>query len=64
MDSMNSYWYSFGLIVMLPLAATAQVVADNTIGSQVIQNIQINNVLSDRIDAGQQRGNNLFHCRA
>ncbi|RUT04441.1 hypothetical protein DSM106972_046690 [Dulcicalothrix desertica PCC 7102] len=46
---------------MAPLAATAQVVPDNTTGSQVIQNIQINNVLSDRIDAGQQRGNNLFH---
>lgn len=46
---------------MTPLAVTAQVVPDNTMGIQVIQNIQINNVLSDRIDAGQQRGNNLFH---
>jgi filamentous hemagglutinin family protein len=58
---MNSYWYLSALIVMIPSVAVAQVVPDGTMGSQVVPNMRINNVLSDKIEAGQLRSNNLFH---
>ena len=53
-----------GAIVCLSHPALAQVVEDNTLGgegSQVIRNVQIRGVDSDRIEGGARRGANLFH---
>jgi filamentous hemagglutinin family protein len=44
--------------------AEAQVVADDTLGSEkstILSNITINNASSDRVDGGAIRGSNLFH---
>ncbi len=38
-----------------------QIVPDRTIGTTVTPNLTINGILSDRIDHGAIRGNNLFH---
>ncbi|MDY7023756.1 MAG: filamentous hemagglutinin N-terminal domain-containing protein, partial [Cyanobacteriota bacterium] len=45
-------------------SASAQLVPDNTLGSEsstVTPNVNIRNINSDRIDGGAVRGNNLFH---
>ncbi|MEA5500489.1 two-partner secretion domain-containing protein [Limnoraphis robusta] len=47
-----------------PLTALAQIVPDNTLGSEnsvVTPNINIRGINSDRIDGGAVRGGNLFH---
>ena len=47
-----------------PLTAIAQIVPDNTLGSEnsvVTPNVNIRNLPSDRIDGGAVRGGNLFH---
>jgi filamentous hemagglutinin family protein len=51
-------------IVVYPTIAFAQVSSDRTLGTEnsiVTPNIEINGILSDRIDGGAIRGNNLFH---
>ena len=48
----------------ISLPATAQVVPDNTLGSEnsvVTPNVNIRGIPSDRIDGGAVRGGNLFH---
>ena len=53
-----------GAIVCLSHPALAQVVEDNTLGannSQVVRNVQIRGVDSDRVEGGARRGQNLFH---
>ena len=53
-----------GAIASLNHPVLAQVVEDNTLGaenSQVIRNVQIRGVDSDRIEGGARRGQNLFH---
>jgi filamentous hemagglutinin family protein len=45
-------------------SATAQIIPDNSLGSEssvVVPNININGLDSDRIDGGAIRGSNLFH---
>jgi len=52
------------VICAIPLAATAQIVPDNTLGSEnsvVVPNQNIRGINSDRIDGGAVRGSNLFH---
>jgi filamentous hemagglutinin family protein len=49
------------LTLILPSVATAQVVPDTTVGTQLIQNFNINNTNSQRIDGGMISGSNLFH---
>ncbi|KMW70029.1 filamentous hemagglutinin N-terminal domain-containing protein [Limnoraphis robusta] len=47
-----------------PLTALAQIVPDNTLGSEnsvVTPNVNIRGINSDRIDGGAVRGSNLFH---
>jgi len=51
-----------GTIASLSHPALAQVIEDNTLGaesSQVIRNVQIRGVDSDRIQGGARRGQNL-----
>jgi len=48
----------------MPSFVSAQVRGDRTLGTEnsiVTPNIEINGILSDRIDGGAIRGNNLFH---
>ena len=52
------------LIAATQLTATAQIVPDNSLGSEnsvVTPNVNIRGINSDRIDGGAVRGNNLFH---
>ncbi|BAZ16231.1 filamentous hemagglutinin outer membrane protein [Calothrix sp. NIES-4071] len=49
------------LALVFSSSANAQIIPDATVGSQVLKNININGVLSDKIDGGAVRGNNLFH---
>jgi filamentous hemagglutinin family protein len=54
---------SFGIVVY-PTIASAQISSDRTLGTEnsiVTPNIEINGILSDRIDGGAIRGSNLFH---
>ncbi|GAB1544060.1 hypothetical protein NUACC21_67360 [Scytonema sp. NUACC21] len=44
--------------------AKAQIIPDNSLGNEssvVTPNVEINSILSDRIDGGATRGTNLFH---
>ncbi len=48
----------------IQLTATAQIIPDNTLGSEnsvVTPNVTIRGISSDRIDGGAVRGDNLFH---
>ncbi|MEB3282139.1 MAG: hypothetical protein VKK42_24795 [Lyngbya sp.] len=50
------------IVWAIPLAATAQIVPDNTLGSEnsvVTPNVNIRGINSDRIDGGAVRGGNL-----
>ena len=66
---MYSRFWAFPVLVTTlwcatPLTATAQIVPDNTLGSEnsvVTPNLNIRNLPSDRIDGGAVRGGNLFH---
>jgi filamentous hemagglutinin family protein len=52
------------IVCAVPLAAIAQIVPDNTLGSEnsvVVPNQNIRGIDSDRIDGGAVRGGNLFH---
>jgi filamentous hemagglutinin family protein len=52
------------IVCAIPLAATAQIVPDNTLGSEnsvVVPNQNIRGIDSDRIHGGAVRGGNLFH---
>lgn len=54
--------FGFGLlVVLLPKITVAQITPDTTVGTQVTPNVNINGVLSDVINGGAIRGNNLFH---
>jgi filamentous hemagglutinin family protein len=46
---------------LFPLTSIAQVIPDASLRSVVTPNQLINGVVSDRIDGGALRGNNLFH---
>ncbi|WP_413168057.1 filamentous hemagglutinin N-terminal domain-containing protein [Capilliphycus salinus ALCB114379] len=49
---------------LTPLATVAQIVPDNSLGSEnsvVTPNVNIRGINSDRIDGGAVRGGNLFH---
>ncbi|MFZ1028600.1 MAG: filamentous hemagglutinin N-terminal domain-containing protein, partial [Limnoraphis robusta] len=49
---------------LTPLTTVAQIVPDNTLGSEnsvVTPNVNIRGINSDRIDGGAVRGSNLFH---
>ena len=51
-------------IVTFPACVSAQVRGDRTLGTEnsiVTPNIEINGILSDRVDGGAIRGRNLFH---
>ncbi|MEB3282953.1 MAG: filamentous hemagglutinin N-terminal domain-containing protein [Lyngbya sp.] len=57
-----SLWFGGGLL--LNQTATAQIVPDNTLGSErsiIRQNVNINGSPGDRIEGGASRGANLFH---
>ncbi len=57
------YWGIFAIITM-PSLVSAQIRTDETLGAEnsiVTPNIEINGILSDRIDGGAIRGSNLFH---
>ncbi|MEE3716688.1 filamentous hemagglutinin N-terminal domain-containing protein [Tumidithrix elongata RA019] len=47
--------------LVFPLSAFTQPVSDGITGTQVTPNLTINGIPSDRIDAGTQRGGNLYH---
>jgi filamentous hemagglutinin family protein len=52
---------SFAVSLFIVQPVIAQVIPDNTMGTNVAPNININGVLSDRVDGGAKVGNNLFH---
>ncbi len=57
-------WWQLGCLVLIlgycsPLKA--QIKPDSSVGTQVTPNVLIHGVMSDRIDGGTLRGNNLFH---
>ena len=61
---MRNWWqfYCLGLSSLIFAApASAQIVPDGSVGTQVTPNVTINGVPSDRVDGGTIRGANLFH---
>ena len=46
------------LLILQP--AIAQVIPDNTVGTTLAPNININGVLSNRVDGGAKFGSNLY----
>ncbi len=57
-------WWQLGSIVLIlgySLPLKAQIKPDSSVGTQVIPNVLIQGILSDSIDHGTIRGNNLFH---
>ena len=53
-----------GTLISLPLRTPAQIQPDDTLGaesSQVIRDVEIRGVSSDRVEGGAIRGNHLFH---
>jgi filamentous hemagglutinin family protein len=51
-------------VLFQPLQVTAQIIPDNSLGSEssvVVPNVNIKGINSDRIDGGAIRGSNLFH---
>ena len=53
----------FGLLLLFPFPASAQIVPDNSLGAESSRTVPatINNLPSDRIEGGATRGVNLFH---
>ena len=53
----------FGLLLLFPFPASAQLVPDNSLGAESSRTVPatINNLPSDRIEGGATRGVNLFH---
>lgn len=72
-QSRNSRYWKLGLVNALAIAgliaasrdyAKAQIIPDNTLGTEssvVTPNVLTNNTPSDQIDGGAIRGSNLFH---
>src|SRR4028119_1690099 len=62
MASTNFYLLFCGLL-LLPSGAIAQIIPDNTLGSESSRSVNdtINNLPSDRIEGGATRGSSLFH---
>lgn len=60
---MNNCWQKILLCfsVAYPGVANAQIIPDASLGTRLMPNVNINNVLSDKIEGGVQRGANLFH---
>src|SRR4028118_1062846 len=52
-----------GYLCLFPLGAIAQIIPDNTLGSESSRTVPdtINNLPSDRIEGGATRGSTLFH---
>ncbi|CBN58922.1 MULTISPECIES: filamentous hemagglutinin N-terminal domain-containing protein [Kamptonema] len=53
----------FGLLLLLPFPAIAQIIPDNSLGGESSRTVPatINNLPSDRIEGGATRGPKLFH---
>jgi len=57
-------WWQLGSLVLIlgySLPLKAQIKPDSSAGTQVTPNVLIQGILSDSIDGGTVRGNNLFH---
>jgi filamentous hemagglutinin family protein len=49
------------ILLTSPLSVNAQIVPDSTLSTKILPNININGILSDRVDGGASVGKNLFH---
>jgi len=59
----TNFYLLFCALLLLPSGAIAQIIPDNTLGSESSRTVPdtINNLPSDRISGGATRGSSLFH---